>query len=138
MKFLILFLLVTPIVINAQDVIGNYEVRYKSSNALIIDKLNLNADGTFEFHEYDKHNNGIPPERNKYAKGTWESDKNLIYFTCNTSDFDETYTLDFNSTKARFISKSPRDQSDRVIKTALVFYESEIPWVKGRTLLKSK
>lgn len=137
MKHLILLsLLLSSVIINAQDVVGDYEVRYESSNTLIIDTLTLNADGTFVFHEYDKHDGGVPPERNKYAKGAWKLHKNLIYFSTNQSDFDEKHTLDFNNTKARFISKSPRDKSDRVIETALLFYESEIPWVKGRRLLK--
>lgn len=137
MKYLVSFLLLlSSLIANSQDVVGNYEVRYESSNALTIDKLILNADGTFVFHEYDKHDGGIPPERNKYGKGTWKLDKNLIYFTTDKSDFDEKHTLNFNTTKARFISKSPRDKSNRDIKTSIRFYESEIFWISGRTLLK--
>ncbi|WCO01556.1 hypothetical protein [Psychroserpens ponticola] len=118
------------------SLIGTYEMKLEASNALIIDKLTLNQNGTFEFHEYDRHDNGIPPERNKYAKGTWVSDKNIIYFTAINSDIDSTHQLNFNATKARFISKSPRDKSDRVIETSLLFYESELFWITGRTLLK--
>ncbi len=119
-----------------EDVSGVYEVTYDSTNALIIDKLTLNPDGTFVFHEYDKHDNGLPPERNKYAKGTWRADKMLIYFSSDKTDFDDTYTLDFNNTKARYIRKSARDLSERNIKTALQFYDSEIFWITGRTLFK--
>lgn len=118
------------------SLIGTYEMRLEAINALIIDKLTINPNGTFEFHEYDNHEKGIPRERNKYAKGTWKVDKNLIIFTSFKSDFDEKYTLDFNNTKARFISKSPRDTSDTDIKTSIKFFVSEIPWITGRTLLK--
>ncbi len=134
---LLSFLLVlSSLIANAQDIAGVYEVRYESSNALIVDTLTLNADGTFVFHEYDRHEDGIPQERNKYAKGTWKSIKNLIHFSTNKSDLDEIHTLDFNNTKARYISKSPRDKSDRIIKTSIRFFESEINWISGRILLK--
>lgn len=116
--------------------IGTYEMKLEASNALIIDNLTLNQNGTFEFHEYDKHDLGIPPERNTYAKGTWKIEKNLILFSTSDSDFDEKYTLDFNNTKARCIKKSSRDTSDRDIKTSIKFYESEIFWIPNRTLLK--
>lgn len=119
-----------------EDVSGSYTLKSEMSNAILIDTLTLNLDGTFTFHEYDKHDRGIPPERNKYAKGTWSIVKKLVYFTTTASDFDKKHTLDFNNTKARFISKSPRDQSSRNIKTSLRFYESEIFWIKSRTLFK--
>ncbi len=122
---------------NAEDVSGVYKVTYDATNALIIDELTLNVDGTFIFHQYDKHENGIPPERNHYAKGIWKLDKNLITFTASESDFDEKYTLDFNNTKARFITKSPRDISGRDIKTSIQFYESKIFWIIKRMLLKT-
>ncbi|HLT34534.1 MAG TPA: hypothetical protein VKZ98_12125 [Aquaticitalea sp.] len=120
-----------------EDVAGFYEVTYDANNALIIDKLILNADGTFVFHEYDKHDLGIPPERNKYAKGTWKLEKNLILFTSGENDLDEKHTLNFNKSKARFISKPSRDTSSRDIKTSIRFIQSEIAWITGRTLLKS-
>ena len=96
-----------------------------------------NSDGTFLFHEYDKIDGGSPPERNKYAKGTWKADKKIIAFFADTSDFDEKHTLNFNTTKARFISKSPRDTSDKDIKTSIQFFQSEIPWITGRTFIKA-
>ena len=120
----------------AENVSGVYGLTYDATNALIIDTLTLNADGTFEFHEYDKHENGIPPERNKYGKGNWRLDKTEITFTTGEIDFDEKYTLDFNETKARFITKSPRDNSDREIKTSIQFYKSELSWVVKRLLVE--
>jgi len=102
-----------------EDISGVYELTYDLTNALIIDRLILNADGSFDFHEYENIKKRLIPEGNNYGKGTWSIDKNLIYFTTTQSDFAEKYTLNFNNTKARFITKSPRDTSDREIKTAI-------------------
>ena len=100
--------------------------------------LDLKVDGTFTFHIYRKisHKN---PEENFYEKGTWKVEKeNVIYFyTDIESDIDEKYTLDFNNTKARYITKSPRDKSDKIVKTHLRFYESETSWLKGYKLFKN-
>ncbi|SHN21857.1 hypothetical protein [Flavobacterium xinjiangense] len=94
-------------------------------------KLTLNPDGTFLFHYCSKIKNGIPPEVNKYGKGKWTAKDNVITFSSNKQeDFDAKYTLDFNKSKARFITKNPRDKSDRIIKTKLTFVESEIPWIQ--------
>lgn len=118
------------------EVSGVYEMRIDATNALIIDTLTLNSDGTFVFHEYDKHEKGIPPERNKYGKGKWKLEKNIILMSTDKNDLDTKHTLNFNNSKARYISKSPRDKSDREISTSIKFYDSEIFWMKGRTLIE--
>lgn len=119
-----------------EHIIGNYEVKYKASNGLIIYKLTLNADGTFAFHSYSYMDQKLEPkDENLYAKGTWKCEKNLIFFSAGSTDFDDKHTLNFNNTKARFISKSPRDKSDREIKTSILFYESEF-WMTGNRLVK--
>jgi hypothetical protein len=100
-------------------------------------KLTLNPDGTFLFHYCSKIKNGIPSEVNKYGKGKWTAKNNVITFSSNKQeDFDAKYTLDFNKSKARFITKNPRDQSDRIIKTKLTFVESEIPWMQRIDIFK--
>lgn len=100
-------------------------------------KLTLNPDGTFLFHYCSKIKNGIPTEVNKYGKGTWSAVNNTVTFSAGkTTDFDEKYTLDFNNSKARFVSKNPRNKSDRVIKTAIKFVESEISWMERLDLFK--
>lgn len=121
---------------NSSEISGVYEMRIDVTNALIIDTLTLNSDGTFVFHEYDKHEKGIPPERNNYGKGSWRIEKNVILFSVNKNDLDTKHTLNFNNSKARFISKYPRDKSDREIRTSIKFYDSEIFWIKGRALIK--
>ena len=94
-------------------------------------ELTLNQDGTFTFHYYSKIKQGIPPVINEYGKGNWTIMNNIIsFFSDNQKDFDEKYTLDFTNTKARFVTKSPRDTSDKAIKTQLRFLDSEILWMR--------
>ena len=113
---------------------GNYE--FQKGNKNFTQSLALNPDGTFIFHSYEYHEAGIPKEKNFYAKGSWRQEKKVIYFSTKPSDLDDKYTVDFNKSKARFDTKSPRDKSNRDIKTSIRFFESEIFWVKGKTFLK--
>ena len=137
MKFLLSFLFVlSSIILNAQDVSGMYQLTVYATNAELQRTLTLSADGTFEFYNFERHDQGIPPEKHIYGKGTWTQDKKVISFFSETSDLDDKFTLDFNGTKARFITKSPRDKSKRDIETALSFYESDIFWISGMKLVK--
>jgi hypothetical protein len=43
-------------------------------------KLTLSRDSTFNFHYYSNIKNGIPPEINKYGKGKWTMENNVISF----------------------------------------------------------
>ena len=127
------------VITNAQDVIGTYQLELSSNNSndfKLLRTLEIKADGTFEYYNYRKVEQGIPKETIKYGRGRWKMDKRVIVFSTEASDLDDKYTLDFSGTKARFISKSPRDKSDRVIKTALSFYQSDIFWIKGMKLIK--
>ncbi|WP_452220548.1 hypothetical protein [Lacinutrix salivirga] len=139
-KAIVLFQLIvlTSIFSSAQiaSISGSYSLISSNSENLKRTLL-LNADGTFEFHNYEYHAQGIPPEKNSYGKGAWVSNKNIISFFAEESDFNEKFTLDFNNTKARFHTKSPRDKSNRNIKTTIRFYNTEIFWIKGMTLVKT-
>ena len=139
---LTIFFIVTTVFGQSEAISGKYEKTNNIDQGIISYKISLNPDGTFIFHVYDKNISLTPDktnERNKYGKGTWKADKNLVcFYTDQELDLDEKYTLDFSKTKARFITKSPRDKSDRVVKTALLFYESDIFWVKGWKLFKQK
>lgn len=100
-------------------------------------KLTLNQDGTFVLHSYSKINGGIPPEVSKSGKGKWSSKDNLITFSANKQeDFDEKFTLDFNNSTARFVTKNPRDKSDKIVKTRLTFLESGIFWMERLDVFK--
>ena len=140
MKFFLSFLLVlSSIIINAQDVDGIYKLKSgsKDSDTFVLTRtLTLNADGTFEYYNYRYVERGIPKETSTYGKGTWKRENKVIVFSTSPSEIDEKFTLDFSGTKARFISKSPRDKSDKMIETSLRFFESEISWIIGNTLIK--
>lgn len=116
----------------SNQVAGEYQRRLEDTQNkhLIEYKLTLNQDGTFLFHSYSKTNGGVPPEVNKYGKGKWTAKDNLITFSANKQeDLDEKYTLDFNKSTARFVTKNPRDKSDKIVKTKLTFLESGIFWM---------
>jgi hypothetical protein len=117
---------------------GEYTRSLSEEGKHIIEyKLTLNQDGTFLFHSYTKMQGGIPPEVNKYGKGKWVAKDNMITFSSDKKeDFDTKYTLDFNNSTARFITKSPRDKSDKIVKTKLQFLESEIGWMKRIDIFK--
>lgn len=161
MKNLLLILVFSTIFIStfqSQSIQGNYVRSWDPINSgVLILTLKLNEDSTFTYHyyqtftpslseknNYENNSFTIPsdsthlnPEKNIYGKGTWKLDKTIVtFYTDKKNDFNEKFTLDFNNSKARFISKSPRDISDKVVKTALRFYESEVIGVKGTEYFK--
>ena len=75
-------------------------------------------------------------ERKDYGKGTWTSDNRLIYLKAEESDVDTKHVLNLNNTKLRFDTKSSRDKSNRDIKTSVRIFDTEIFWLKERTLIK--
>ena len=133
-------LLIFGVAVFAQsnDLVGDYNRTLSTTGNDLFDyKLTLNQDGTFLFHYYSKIKNGIPLEVNKYGKGKWFAKDNVVTFSSSKQeDFDEKYTLDFNNSKARFVTKNPRDKSDRIIKTKLTFVESEISWIQRLDIFK--
>lgn len=115
-----------------QEVLGNYKLTLETKDSSSFKyEVTLSQDGTFSFHYYSNIKQGIPPEVNKYGKGNWTINNNVIsFFSDKQKDFDEKFTLDFTNTKARFVTKSPRDKSDKIIKTQLRFLDSEIFWMR--------
>jgi len=141
MKLLITtFLLIFNLTLFAQsnNFAGDYTRSLSEEGKHIIEyKLTLNQDGTFVFHSYSKMQGGRPPEVNKYGKGKWSAKDNMITFSTNKQeDFDEKYTLDFNNSAARFVTKNPRDKSDKIVKTRLAFVASEIFWMQRIDVFK--
>lgn len=116
---------------------GDYTRSLSSENHKIEYKLTLNPDGTFEFHSYSNIQGGTPQESNKYGKGKWSEKDNLITFSSDKkTDLDQKYTLDFSHSTARFVTKNPRDKSDKIVKTKLQFLESEILWMRRIDIFK--
>lgn len=122
----------------SNQIVGDYTRSLSEEGKHIIEyKLTLNQDGTFVFHSYSKLQGGTPPEVNQYGKGKWSTKDNLITFSSDKKeDFDEKYTLDFNNSKARFVTKNPRDKSDKIVKTKLQFLESGIHWMQKIDIFK--
>ena len=119
-------------------VIGDYKLALKTTdNDAFEYQLTLSKDGTFFFHYYSNIKLGSPPEVNKYGKGKWTMENNVISFFCDKQkDIDEKNTLDFTNSKARFITKSPRDKTDQIIKTRLQFLKSDIFWMARIEMFK--
>ena len=135
--FLLIFSAFFSTTVQSQSIPGNYVGRWVSVNGEILEQtLELSADSTFTFHYYQTFLSPNP-EKHIYGKGTWNLDNTIVTFYADKkNDLDAVHTLNFNNSKARFISKSPRDKSDREVKTAVRFYESEIPWAKSMLLFK--
>lgn len=98
--------------------------------------LTLNSNGTFLYHffrDVSAISKGSAKE-NYYGKGTWVLEGNIITLFSKETDINEQYTVNLNQSKARYISKSPRDTSDKIVKTALRFYASNN--IKGLELFK--
>lgn len=141
MKNLFTFLiLLINLTLSAQKekVVGEYKLTFETKTADTFKyELTLNSDGSFAFHYYSNIKLGVPPEKNIFGKGEWTIENNLISFVSDKkNDIDEKYTLNFSDSKARFITKSPRDKSDRIIETKLQFLTSEIPWMSRLKILK--
>lgn len=134
----LLFILNLTLSAQSNNFAGDYTRSLSEEGKHIIEyKLTLNQDGTFVFHSYTKTQGGIPPEVNKYGKGKWAGKYNMITFsTDRKDDFDEKYTLDFNKSTARFVTKNPRDKTDQIVKTRLTFLESGIPWMQKIDIFK--
>jgi len=99
--------------------------------------LTLNEDGTFLYHFLRDISaiSKVNTEENYYGKGIWILEgKSVILLSKDTDNLDGKYTKNLKYSKARYITKSPRDTSDKVVKTALRFYESVE--LKGLELFK--
>ena len=99
--------------------------------------LSLYEDGTFLYHFYRDISavSKANTEENYYGKGTWILQGKIVTLFSNEADILEGhYTVNLNNSEARYITKSPRDTSGKVVKTALLFYESDV--IKGVKLFK--
>jgi len=142
MKTIILLFLIaitTSIYSQTTEYTGIYKRHFDINGEGTIEYLlDLKPDGTFTFHNYRKIS-AKNREENQYGKGTWKIERNnvLYFYTIKENDLDEKHTLNFTNTKARFITKSLRDTSDKEVKNHLRFYDSEIPWIKGNKLFRN-
>ncbi|MGB5359645.1 MAG: copper resistance protein NlpE N-terminal domain-containing protein [Eudoraea sp.] len=138
-KFIAVLFLMSGLTLFSQsdNMIGEYYLKLGDDKHLIEYRLTLNQDQTFIFHSYVNHEAGMPQIINEYGKGNWTADGKIIsFFSDNEKDFDEKNTLDLSNSRARFITKPSRDKTDRIIKTRLKFFESEIFWIEGLDIFK--
>lgn len=119
-------------------VIGDYQLVSTFKEGEVTEwKLTLNENGTFFFHYYSNVKFDVPSEKNIYGKGTWTMENNVVsFFSDKQKDMDEKNTLDFTNSKARFITKSPKNKTDQIIKTRIHFLKSDIFWMKRTELFK--
>ncbi len=140
MKRLLLFIiLISTLTMFSQskEHAGNYEFhKGNNDNFYLKDKLTLNPNGTFLFRSQSYVEERMQRERLEYGKGTWTSVKRLILLKVEDSDVDATHVLNLNNTKLRYDTKSPRDKSNRDVKTSVRIINTEISRLKGRTLIK--
>ncbi|GAA4302996.1 hypothetical protein [Aestuariibaculum suncheonense] len=136
--FILIFVFQLNSFAQSNDLVGDYKLTLgKEESHLIEYTLTLNQDGTFVFHSYNDMKSGKPPVVNKYGKGIWLYENKVVsFFTDKEKHFDEKYTLDLNNSKARFVVKSARDKSDRIIKTRLQFFASELFWIESIEMFK--
>ena len=118
--------------------VGDYQLTSKTTESDVLEwKLTLNEDGTFFFHYYSNVKLEIPPEKNRFGKGKWTMENNVIsFFSDKQKDLDGKYTLDFTNSKARFRIKSHRNKTDQIIKTRIKFLESDIFWMARTEMFK--
>lgn len=118
--------------------VGDYYLQVGNKEKHLIEyKLTLYQDGIFFFHSYRNHKNGIPWVENKYGKGNWRFDGKVVSFiTDKEKDLKVKHTLDFSYSKARFVTKPNRDQTNRVIQSRLMFFKSEIFWIEKLEIFK--
>ncbi|UOK43384.1 MULTISPECIES: hypothetical protein [Flavobacterium] len=135
-----ILILISNLTLYSQEnkAVGDYLLSSKTKESDLKEwKLTLNENGTFFFHYYSNVKFEIPSEKNIYGKGKWTMKNNVIsFYSDKQKDLEEKYTLNFTNSKARFIIKSPRDKTDKIVKTRLHFLESEIFWMKGTELFK--
>ena len=99
--------------------------------------ISLQPNGTFLYHFFRNHLGSVNQEENYYAKGTWKIEgKVILFFSKIGDDINKKFTVNLNNSKARYITKSPRDKTNRIVKTAIRFFDSETFHSPGLELFK--
>ncbi|MDX1315259.1 MAG: hypothetical protein R3356_07130 [Eudoraea sp.] len=123
-----------------EEFIGIYIFKADAENAVIQHKMVLEEEGKFLFSTFfsPKDRDGKMMEiRSDYGSGQWRANGDQVFFQVDSdSDFDKDRTLDFSNTRARLEKPSPRNLKGEKGPILLVFFDSDIPWVKGLRLPK--
>ena len=140
--FLILFFFAISGTITAQsdEFFGIYIFQEEAETGVLQHKMVLDEEGTFLFSTFfsPKDVEGKMMEiQSDYGSGKWRANSDQLFFLVDRKmDFDEDRTLDFSKTRARLEKPSPSNPKGDKEPMLLVFFDSDIPWVKGLKLQK--
>lgn len=98
--------------------------------------LTLNPNGTFVF-ESSRIYEDADPSKTVVVNGTWQQDDRLLTLKTDTTTVDAALAKALNSSKARFVSYSPRHTLYGLEQPTLQFYQSEVFYAKGMHLEKT-
>lgn len=122
------------------DFAGIYIFKVDAENGVIQHKMVLEEEGSFLFSAFfsPKDREGKMRQiKSDYGSGDWHTKGDQLLFTVNKNeDFDKDRTLDFSNTRARLEKPSPSNLKGAKSQIDLVFFDSDIPWVKGLRLPK--
>lgn len=141
-KILILFFLVCTVsgIAQSKDFIGIYLLKEEAENGIIQHKMTLHEEGTFLFSTFfspDDADGKMLEIKSMYGSGKWRVNGNQLFFVVDKEeDFDEDRILDFSKTRARIQQPPPQGTDGKTGTTQLVFFDSNISWVKGLKLNK--
>ncbi len=141
-NFLILFFLAFLSTTRAQtkDFQGIYILKKDAENGVIQHKMSLHEEGTFLFSSFfspDDSDGKMLEIKSMYGSGKWRVNGNQLFFVVDKEeDFDEDRILDFSKTRARIQEPAPGSTDGNIGTAQLVFFDSDIFWIKGLKLNK--
>ncbi|MBT8211042.1 MAG: hypothetical protein KJP14_11000 [Eudoraea sp.] len=141
-SLLILLFLVSITAIQAQtsDFVGIYILKEDAENGVAQHKMALHEEGTFLFSTFfsPEDTDGKMLEiKSMYGSGKWRVNGNQVFFVVDKEeDFDEDRILDFSKTRARIQQPAPGNTNGETGPDQLVFFDSDIFWIKGLKLNK--
>ena len=141
-NLLILFLLafITTSKAQTKDFYGIYILKEEAENGVTQHKMALHEEGTFLFSTFfsPEDSDGKMLEiKSMYGGGKWRTNGNQLFFVVDREeDFDEDRILDFSKTRARIQKAAPGNTNGETGPDQLVFFDSDIFWIKGLILNK--
>ncbi|MCE2611801.1 hypothetical protein LVD13_02375 [Flavobacteriaceae bacterium D16] len=141
-NLLLLVYLVSLTTIQAQsdEFVGIYILKKEADNGVTQHKMVLDEEGSFLFSAFfsPKDRDGKMLEiKSDYGSGKWRVNRDQVFFTVDKDkDFDTERTLDFSRTRARIQKPSILNSNGKTKPVMLVFFDSDILWVKGLKLAK--
>ena len=143
-RIFVFFLLISCAAVSAQldQIPGEYYTSVRGGSEYT---LTLLENGTFLLHFYRKQEDEKPREINQFGRGRWtvEMVQNfstmgflVVFYSDSDKDIDAKHSLDLSGSKARFVSKSERNISDKEVKVRLQFIESGITGMEKLSLNK--